>query len=107
MDNEYLASTPPGPGDYDGDGPPAIQLMRGDYTSQFRTVVWGGAFVDVDGHKIPTFATNTNGKAFIAQVRNGDIASTEWARAVERALNPTGLPLSATINDSVTGTGNN
>src|SRR5437868_8625007 len=48
MYQAYLPSNPPGPGDYDGDAPPAIALMRSDYPRKINSAAFGGFMTEYD-----------------------------------------------------------
>ena len=77
------------PGDYDGDGPPFISLVRGDYSRAFQRVGYAGTAV-YSGRDVPTFAPDQNGSAYFSTDGDGTIATMEYRRAIETALKNAG-----------------
>ena len=107
MYDAYLPSNPPGPGDYDGNAPPAIALMRPDYCLRAKSVTFGH-FKMEDGHEIPAFRRDfatlmqrgfnrlfgiqQTGRVMVIGETDETIATNEWWRAIRAALGvrPTG-----------------
>jgi hypothetical protein len=101
MYDAYLPGNPPGPGDHDGDAPPAIALMRPDYPLEVKSATFGH-FQTQDGHEIPVFQSDSvtlGRRAFFGVFRrqersrtlvvtNADesVATSEWWRAIRSAL---------------------
>ena len=76
------------PGNYDRDAAPAISVMRADYSTQFEKVAYTG-LTTVDGHEVPTFEPNSEGRVLMTRLANGTVGTNEWRRAVQKALTPT------------------
>lgn len=77
------------PGDYDGDGPPAIALMRSDYVVETKGVSfshWERLGDDVDPHEVPVFKDAPQGKAIVVTRANAAVATEEWWRAISSSL---------------------
>lgn len=77
------------PGDYDGDGPPAIAVMRSDYVVETKRVSfshWERLADDVDPHEIPVFKDDPQGKTIVVTKANAAVATEEWWRALRRVL---------------------
>ena len=65
----------------DVDGPPAIPLMRSDYVLTAKRVSFGG-WKERDGHQMPLFRDNPDGRAIVVTKANRDVATQEWWRAI-------------------------
>ena len=107
MYDAYLPSNPPGPGDYDGDGPPAIALMRPDYCGRAKSVSFGHFKIE-DGHEIPAFrrdlltltrrgfnrvfGVQQTGRVIVVSATDETVATNEWWRAIRAALGVTATP---------------
>ncbi|MEY2539365.1 MAG: hypothetical protein QOG67_3105 [Verrucomicrobiota bacterium] len=98
MYQAYLPSNPPGPGDTDGDAPPAIALMRPDYSLKIKAANFGHWIVQ-DGHEIPVFSKDlprrilyrlTNrqeqGRTLVVTHADQNVATQEWWRAIRKAV---------------------
>jgi hypothetical protein len=93
--NDQLARLPPSPArermlesepdildsQGDVDGPPAIPLMRGDYLLTAKRVSFGG-WKERDGHQMPLFRDDRDGRAIVVTSANRDVATEEWWRAI-------------------------
>lgn len=66
----------------DADGPPAISLMRPDYVRSAKRVSFGG-WTTRDGHKMPTFRDDPNGRAIVVTAVDRKVATEEWWRAMK------------------------
>jgi hypothetical protein len=66
----------------DADGPPAISLMRPDYVQSAKRVSFGG-WTTRDGHEMPLFKNDLNGRAIVVTAVDRKIATEEWWRAME------------------------
>jgi hypothetical protein len=66
----------------DADGPPAISLMRPDYVQSAKRVSFGG-WTTRDGHEMPLFKDDSNGRAIVVTAVDRKIATEEWWRAME------------------------
>lgn len=69
----------------DADGPPAISIMRPDYVVELKRVSFGG-WKTADGHEVPMFKDDPQGRALVATKVDARIATEEWWRALK---NPT------------------
>jgi len=66
----------------DADGPPAIALMRSDYVKETQRVSFG-RWKKGNGHEMPMFKNDPRGRAIVATVADGKIATAEWWRALK------------------------
>jgi len=66
----------------DADGPPAISLMRPDYVQSAKRVSFGG-WTTRDGHEMPLFKDDPNGRAIVITAVDQKVATEEWWRAME------------------------
>ena len=73
------------PGDYDRDAAPAISVMRANYSTQFQKVAYTG-LTTAGGHEVPTFRPNSKGRVLMTRNADGTVGTSEWRRAVEKAL---------------------
>jgi hypothetical protein len=76
-----------GPDERDGDGPPAISLMRADYVLAAKRVSFSH-WADNDGRdvpvsKVPFYRDDPNGRALVVTRADRDIATEEWWRAMK------------------------
>lgn len=71
---------------YDGDGPPAVAIMRSDFVTQLQSIQWSGSFVNYDGHNHPTMTTGGTGRIQFAASVNAQIGTNEFWRALKGAL---------------------
>jgi len=101
MYEAYLPSNPPGPGDHDGDAPPAIALMRRDYAYKVNAATFGHFKIE-DGYEIPVFKRDfpvllsrafhralripEKGRAIVVIDPEVSVATEEWWRAIRTAL---------------------
>jgi hypothetical protein len=101
MYDAYLPGNPPGPGDHDGDAPPAIALVRSDYALKAKSATFGHFEVQ-DGHEIPVFKRNAAilgrrafyrvfrrqepGRTLVVTNADESVATSEWWRAIRAAL---------------------
>ena len=81
---EYMLASTPDVLDPQGDvdGPPAIPLMRKDYVVSAKRVSFGG-WHRRDGHSMPLFRDDPDGRAIVVTGVNQDVATQEWWRAIE------------------------
>jgi hypothetical protein len=68
----------------DADGPPAISIMRPDYVMELKRVSFGG-WKMADGHEVPMFKDDPQGRALVATKVDARIATEEWWRALKNA----------------------
>lgn len=66
----------------DADGPPAISIMRNDYVLELKRVSFEG-WNTVDGHEVPMFKDDPQGRALVATRVDARIATEEWWRALK------------------------
>jgi len=64
----------------DADGPPAISIMRPDYVLELKRVSFGG-WKTANGHEVPLFKEDPQGRALVATKVDARIATEEWWRA--------------------------
>jgi hypothetical protein len=69
------------PDEHDGDGPPAISLMRPDFVGATRRVSFAG-WVTRGGAAVPTFREDPNGRALVVTAASAAVATEEWWRAL-------------------------
>jgi hypothetical protein len=83
------------PRDIDGDGPPAISLVRRDYPQVVRHVGFknwtschmhpaGGELSD--DHRVPAFYATPGGRALVVEESNPSVATSEWWKTVRKVL---------------------
>ena len=99
-------SYPPGGqphSDLDGDAPPAVSLMRSDYAQKIKSVTFGDWKTE-DNHEVPVFRRDVRdlslraffrlfevqerGNTLVVTETDQSVATTEWWRAVRKALSP-------------------
>jgi len=66
----------------DADGPPAISVMRNDYALEAKRVSFGG-WRTADGHEVPMFRDDPEGRALVVTKVDAGVATDEWWRAVK------------------------
>jgi hypothetical protein len=66
----------------DADGPAAISIMRRDYVVEWKRVSFGG-WKMADGHEVPMFRDDPQGRALVATKVDARIATEEWWRALK------------------------
>ena len=65
------------PKEIDGDGPPAISVMRSDFPVVVKRVAFR-KWIDYKGHEVPAFSVDTNGKALVVVKSDEKVATSEW-----------------------------
>jgi hypothetical protein len=73
------------PRDIDGDGAPAIAMMRSDYPLVVDRVAFK-KWLSCDGHDIPELQTSREGRAWFVRHADQRIATEEWWRTLRQAL---------------------
>ncbi len=66
----------------DVDGPPAIALMRPDYVKKIKRVSFGG-WRNRNGHEMPMFKDDPQGRAIVVTEVDRNVATDEWFRAMK------------------------
>ena len=98
IDKQLNSPTIDLPGNFDGDGPPAVTLMRPDYLLDWKRVSfshWGQLGDYVEPHAVPVFKDDPQGKAIVVTRANAELATEEWWRALREAMtSPSGIPTS-------------
>ena len=69
------------PGEQDGDGAPAISVVRPDFVTGTRRVSFGG-WVTRRGFTVPVYRDDPNGRALIVTSASTAVATDEWWRAL-------------------------
>jgi hypothetical protein len=65
----------------DADGPPAISLTRPDYVLETKSVSFG-VWKTSDGHEVPMFKNDPEGRALVVIKVDARVATEEWWRAL-------------------------
>jgi hypothetical protein len=73
------------PRDEDGDGPPAISLMRSDYPLTVDSVAFK-KWVPCNGHDVPEVQSSTGGRAWFVRRSDRRVATEEWWSTMRKAL---------------------
>lgn len=73
------------PRDVDGDGPPAISMMRSDYALTVRRVAFN-KWVQCNGHDVPEFKVAPEGQVWFVLRSDQAVATEEWWRTMRLAL---------------------
>jgi hypothetical protein len=73
------------PWDADDDGQPVISILRDDYVTKLERVGFGG-WMESDGHRIPLFKKDPNGKALLVMESSEEVATREWWRAMKNPV---------------------
>ena len=81
--NFMIASTPDvAAPEGDADGPPAISLMRPDYIKKIQRVSFR-SWKKRNGHEMPMFKNDPDGRAIVVTAVDRNIATKEWFRAMK------------------------
>jgi hypothetical protein len=73
------------PRDVDGDGPPAISVMRSDYPLSIRRVAFK-TWVPCNGHDVPEFISTHEGRVWFVLRSDQHVATAEWWQTMRQAL---------------------